>query len=67
MDIEKIRAAAPSDAELDAILDRNTADGLAKGVFGAPAYVLPNGEIFWGQDRVEFLERAMGKSAAATP
>jgi 2-hydroxychromene-2-carboxylate isomerase len=28
------------------------------GVFGAPSYVL-DGEIFWGQDRLEFLERAL--------
>ena len=29
------------------------------GVFGAPTYVL-DGERFWGQDRLEFLERALG-------
>ena len=28
------------------------------GVFGAPSYVL-SGEIFWGQDRLEFVERAL--------
>lgn len=28
------------------------------GVFGAPAYVL-DGEIFWGQDRLDFVERAL--------
>jgi 2-hydroxychromene-2-carboxylate isomerase len=35
-------------------------DGMANraGVFGAPSYVLA-GEIFWGQDRLEFLERAV--------
>ena len=27
------------------------------GVFGAPSYVV-NGEIFWGQDRLDFVERA---------
>lgn len=27
-------------------------------VFGAPTYVL-NGEMFWGQDRLDFLERAL--------
>lgn len=25
------------------------------GVFGAPSWVLPDGEIFWGQDRFELL------------
>ena len=29
------------------------------GVFGAPSYVLPSGEIFWGQDRLELLDRAL--------
>ena len=33
------------------------------GVFGAPSYVL-DGEIFWGQDRLDFVERRL---AAATP
>jgi 2-hydroxychromene-2-carboxylate isomerase len=28
------------------------------GVFGAPSYVV-NGEIFWGQDRLDFVERAI--------
>jgi 2-hydroxychromene-2-carboxylate isomerase len=28
------------------------------GVFGAPSYVFA-GEIFWGQDRLDFLERAI--------
>jgi 2-hydroxychromene-2-carboxylate isomerase len=28
------------------------------GVFGAPTYVL-NGERFWGQDRLDFLDRAL--------
>jgi 2-hydroxychromene-2-carboxylate isomerase len=28
------------------------------GVFGAPSYLL-DGEIFWGQDRLDFVERAL--------
>ena len=35
-----------------------TQDAIAAGVFGAPSYVL-DGEIFWGQDRLDFLERAL--------
>jgi len=31
-------------------------------VFGAPSYVL-NGEIFWGQDRLDFLDRALARAA----
>jgi len=28
------------------------------GVFGAPTFVL-EGELFWGQDRLEFVDRAL--------
>ncbi|MEI6600423.1 MAG: 2-hydroxychromene-2-carboxylate isomerase [Comamonadaceae bacterium] len=38
--------------------DANTEAAIAAGVFGAPSYCL-NGEIFWGQDRLEFLERKL--------
>jgi len=34
-------------------------------VFGAPSYVV-NGEIFWGQDRLEFLERALKQQPSTT-
>jgi 2-hydroxychromene-2-carboxylate isomerase len=30
------------------------------GVFGAPSYVV-GGEIFWGQDRLDFVERALSR------
>ena len=33
-----------------------TAEAEAKGVFGAPTFVV-DGERFWGQDRLQFLER----------
>lgn len=59
LDAAALRAGAPSDAELDQLYEQNTQDALKAGVFGAPSYVLPSGEIFWGQDRLEFLERAL--------
>jgi len=31
---------------------------LARGVFGAPSYVV-DGEVFWGQDRLDFVERRL--------
>ncbi len=31
------------------------------GVFGAPSYVI-DGEIFWGQDRLDFLERRLARA-----
>lgn len=39
---------------------RYTEEAEAAGVFGAPTYVV-GGEIFWGQDRLEFVERALAK------
>ncbi len=36
----------------------NTNRALDRGVFGIPSYVL-DGEIFWGQDRLEFLEHRL--------
>jgi 2-hydroxychromene-2-carboxylate isomerase len=38
--------------------DKNTADAIAANVFGAPWYVI-DGEAFWGQDRLDFVERAL--------
>ena len=59
LDAAALRAGGPSDAELDALFQQYTEEALAAGVFGAPSYVLPSGEIFWGQDRLELLERAL--------
>lgn len=36
----------------------NTQQAIDIGVFGAPSYVV-DGEIFWGQDRLDFLERRL--------
>ena len=38
----------------------DTAAALNRGVFGAPSYVIGE-EIFWGQDRLEFLDRRLGR------
>ena len=35
-----------------------TQQAIDAGVFGAPSYVV-NGEIFWGQDRLDFVERKL--------
>ena len=37
-----------------------TQEALKRGVFGAPSYVYKD-EIFWGQDRLDFLDRALQK------
>ena len=41
-----------------AIYDDHTRSAIDAGVFGAPSYVV-DGEIFWGQDRLDFLERRL--------
>lgn len=38
--------------------EKNKRDAIALGIFGTPNYVL-DGEIFWGQDRLDFLDRAL--------
>jgi 2-hydroxychromene-2-carboxylate isomerase len=43
-----------------AAFERYTDEALKRGVFGAPSYVYRD-EIFWGQDRLEFLDRALAK------
>ena len=44
-------------------LERRQADteaALARGVFGAPCYVIGD-EIFWGQDRLDFVARRLAR------
>jgi len=36
-----------------------TQQAIAAGVFGAPSYVI-DGEMFWGQDRLDFVARKLG-------
>jgi carboxymethylenebutenolidase len=38
----------------------DTEAALARGVFGAPSYVIDD-EIFWGQDRLEFVEERLAR------
>ena len=38
--------------------DRNTQAAIDLGVFGSPSYVVA-GEIFWGQDRLDFVQRRL--------
>jgi 2-hydroxychromene-2-carboxylate isomerase len=34
-------------------LRRNTEEAQALGIFGAPSFVAADGELFWGNDRLE--------------
>jgi 2-hydroxychromene-2-carboxylate isomerase len=51
-----------SDA-IDAAYEQNRQDALAADVFGSPVYVL-DGEVFWGQDRIELLADALQSGRA---
>jgi 2-hydroxychromene-2-carboxylate isomerase len=44
--------------DVQAAYERHTQQAIEAQVFGAPSYVV-NGEIFWGQDRLEFLQRRL--------
>jgi carboxymethylenebutenolidase len=41
-----------------AAVDAHTQDAIDAGIFGAPSFVL-HGEIYWGQDRLDFVERRL--------
>ncbi len=54
------KAATP---QIGAKIDANTDEAKALGVFGSPTYVV-NGDMFYGQDRLELIERALEKPFA---
>jgi len=49
--------------EISAVYEQNRQDALASDVFGSPVYVL-DGEVFWGQDRIELLADALKSGRA---
>jgi len=51
-------AAAEESAPVQALYKTYSEEAEGLGVFGAPTYVL-QGERFWGQDRLDFLDRAL--------
>ena len=54
------RAADALTPEVQATYERNTQQAIDAKVFGAPSYVV-DGEIFWGQDRLDFLQRRLNR------
>ncbi|WP_374447235.1 2-hydroxychromene-2-carboxylate isomerase [Stella sp.] len=52
-----------ADPAITALFDADTDRAIAAGVFGAPSYVV-EGEIFWGQDRLDFLARRLGVASS---
>lgn len=52
------RLAQSQGAEIQQLYEAHTQQAIDAGVFGAPSYVV-NGEIFWGQDRLDLLEKKL--------
>jgi 2-hydroxychromene-2-carboxylate isomerase len=52
------RLAQSQQADIQKVYEANTQQAIDAGVFGAPSYVV-GGEIFWGQDRLDYLERKL--------
>jgi 2-hydroxychromene-2-carboxylate isomerase len=56
------RLAQSYDQEAQDKYEANTQAAIEAGVFGAPSYCI-DGEVFWGQDRLDFVERKLNPSA----
>ncbi len=56
--LDAARLAQSQDAAAQALADAHTQAAMDAGVFGAPSYVI-DGELFWGQDRLDFVERRL--------
>lgn len=57
-DLPAQRLAQSQAPDIQALYAQHTREAVDAGVFGAPSYVL-DGEIFWGQDRLDFVERRL--------
>jgi 2-hydroxychromene-2-carboxylate isomerase len=59
LDVRTVMEDAAS-AETAARYIVHSQEAIARGIFGAPTYVYRD-ELFWGQDRLDFLDRALAK------
>jgi 2-hydroxychromene-2-carboxylate isomerase len=55
------RLAQSHSPEVQQLYEAHTRQAIDAGVFGAPSYVV-KGEIFWGQDRLDLLEKKLTAS-----
>ena len=58
------RVAQSQADEVDAAYQRYTREAIDAGGFGAPTYVIGT-DVYWGQDRLDFVERALHSGAGA--
>jgi 2-hydroxychromene-2-carboxylate isomerase len=55
-----VRSTQAAEPEVKAALAANTAAARAADVFGVPTFVVGGRHLFWGQDRLELVARALG-------
>lgn len=60
-DLDAARLDQSREATTQQRYEGNIQAAIDAGVFGAPSYCV-NGEIFWGQDRLDFLQRKLAGS-----
>ncbi len=65
LDPDELERLAESD-EIRAQLARETDEGLARGVFGAPTFFV-GAEMFWGKDRMDFIDDELAKAVPLQP
>jgi 2-hydroxychromene-2-carboxylate isomerase len=56
--LDAARLAQSREPDTQSRYEANTEAAMKLGVFGAPTYVV-DGELFWGQDRLDFLQRRL--------
>ncbi len=54
----KALVAAATEEDVQDRFDAFTQEAIDRDVFGAPTYIV-GGELFWGQDRLDFVDRAL--------
>ncbi len=54
----KALCAKAGEPRYSALFDANTQEALQAGVFGVPSFVV-DGELFFGQDRLDFVQRSL--------
>ena len=59
-DMELMGLALERADSTQALYQRYSDDAVAQGIFGSPILVI-NGERFWGQDRLMFVERTLAR------
>ena len=60
LDADAVMAASEAPGLADK-REEYTKHAIAQGVFGAPSFVI-DGEIFWGQDRLDFVDRKLARA-----